>query len=115
MHSRRLANTIEYGTDRPISGSRDVDPPEHVFQNLKRGAVVVADARRIEGFLQSVEQEIGLVDVECGVPLLPAQRANVAQIHGQARRQAARYRERQVLSIWIPQAGLRIVNLLAAI
>ena len=85
VHSRGLLNAAERRTHGSESRTRDVHSPEHVFQHRQCGTGIVARSRRIKGFLQSVVKEVGLIDVDHGVPLLPGQGSDVTQVHGQTR------------------------------
>ena len=83
----RLRYTARRSSHRPKAVSGDVDAVEDLVQQ----GGLAAGAHRVESFLQSVSQVIGLIDLKLGVPLLPAESAEIANIDGHVVADASRH------------------------
>jgi hypothetical protein len=94
VQSSRLLNPIERSPDRAIPETREVDAVEHLVQ--QRRFATRPDG--VEGFQQSVTEEVGGINVH-SAQQLPAQRTNVFHINRQRLRDVPRQCQREVLRI----------------
>ena len=104
MHGPCLQGSTDSGSyrtacdGRPLrgltSGSRDVDPLEHLVQQRR----LAAATDRIEGVLQTVVEEISRVQRNRIVEF-PAHGSNVAPVHGQLLPDVSSHCQRQILNV----------------
>ncbi len=108
MQGRCLRHPIQRCSHGAIVVAGDIDAVKHLVQ--ERG--FLPGPHRVESFLQSVGQVIGLIDLELRVPLFPAESAEIADIHSHVAADTSRHRHGEVLHIGIHEIGCRNVHLL---